>query len=218
MKPIQYLHKAKLASSEFLTIHKVPILPPTTHTPNPNHLPSWFPPPPSNAIKINVDSSWTQGFVITGVAGVAHNSHGQWILGFQGKEMADSSLMAKLLDIRHGLQLAIQQGWTSTIFSSDCKEAITIINSSYQVSGYYINLVLDCRVLKNRLSNSPLRVEGRSMNGLANLMAHKAREDMVQTKSFKLLRQPENFCMNLYLAEVHPILDAIAQNYDENVP
>ncbi|KNA07332.1 hypothetical protein SOVF_172930 [Spinacia oleracea] len=165
-----------------------------------------------------MDASWKQDSLIAGLAGTVRDNQGKWIIGFHGKAMADSSLMAKLLAIRESIRIGIEQAWTGLILSSDCKEAVELINSNVRVTGNYINLVLDCRELKNQLLGSLLRFEGRGTNKLADHMARKARADQSQIGSIDLLFQPQESCNDLYLSELQPVLDVNSRNFHESVP
>ncbi|XP_056697371.1 uncharacterized protein [Spinacia oleracea] len=122
MKAKECLYKASLAFLEYLA-HNPP--PPTVANQSCHPLtnPIWIPPQPPN-FKMNTDASWKTGSLVAGLAGITRDHKGQWILGFKGKCLADSSFMSELMAIRKCLQIALQLQWRNLILSSDCKEAV----------------------------------------------------------------------------------------------
>lgn len=221
VKSTECLHKASSAISEFSSITLKASLSSTNQTPNQNPVMQWSPPPPGFT-KLNMDAAWKQESLLAGLAGVARNSQGQWIMGFKSKAMADSSLMAELLAIRHGLQLVAQQGWERVILISDCKEAVNVVNSTYKISGSYINLILYLTA-GYWWVNSQTRAFGSRVDVLMDWqiwwpVTRNVREEQIETEGFTVMQQPENYCAQMYLSELQHTLDVSLYNFDENVP
>lgn len=70
----------------------------------------WLPPTPG-FIKINVDASWDTLSWITGIAMVARDHTGQWVMGAQMKVLSPSALVAEILAIRLALTVAKREDW-----------------------------------------------------------------------------------------------------------
>lgn len=90
----------------------------------------WCPPVPG-WIKVNVvgvagtDESWLAA------AGVLHDSHGNWVIGYQRFLGRGSTLNSELWVILHGLQIAEIKGHDKVFIESDCLVALKMIKDCF---------------------------------------------------------------------------------------
>lgn len=65
-----------------------------------------------------------------GSGGLIRDDNGDWIVGFSSFDGVGDVLLAELTVIKHGLQLAWDEGFRSVVCESDSRDAISILSES----------------------------------------------------------------------------------------
>lgn len=85
---------------------------------------------PPGFVKLNVDGSFLERSLVTGSGGILRSETGEWITGFSSCEGAGNPLLAELLAIKHGLNLAWEGGFRNIICETDSQEAVQLIHAT----------------------------------------------------------------------------------------
>ena len=147
--------------------------------------------------------------------------------GFVRKGNAFTVLQAELMAIREGLLIAITYGWEHVQITSDCLNAVAIINEQESGTNENINMVNDCRELLGQISWCRIQYEGRKRNTVANGLARFARKELQARNSTVILDTPPACIHDLYFLDLENSANwsvtnasTVGNNYTfhENVP
>lgn len=89
-------------------------------------------PPPKDTVKLNVDGSYNPSSTCMGVGGLIRSDSGDWLVGFSAFEGPGDVLLAELIAIKKGLNLAWDEGYRRIWCESDSFEAINIIEDTHR--------------------------------------------------------------------------------------
>ncbi|KAL4280391.1 hypothetical protein GQ457_03G007900 [Hibiscus cannabinus] len=85
--------------------------------------------PPSGFLKISCDATFEHLSGMAAATCIVRDSSGRIIKGDTSSFQTNSVTVAEAIAIRHGVVLAINEGWENVIFESDNKSVITRLNS-----------------------------------------------------------------------------------------
>lgn len=89
---------------------------------------------------------------------------------------ASNALYAKLLAIRHGLDLASEANYTHIVIYSDCKQAVDMVNNTIlDYEDFYSDIVMDYRELLHYFQETRLLFVRRKDNQVADALSHRCR-------------------------------------------
>lgn len=167
---------------------------PANHTLIDNHnLPniSW------NWELVSVDASFTHSLEVAGIGGCIRSKFGNWIRGFQKTIYALDALMAEIIAIIHGLQLAHQLGLDNVVILSDCQEAILRINQENVYVDAYTHVIVKCREYTKVFKEVKFVFVKREFNSVADAMAKDCRKNYLQVNELMEIPHPPMFCNDL---------------------
>ncbi|KAK8681538.1 hypothetical protein V6N13_053940 [Hibiscus sabdariffa] len=117
-----------------------------------SHATSWAP-PPSNFLKINCDTSFSNSRKYVDIAAMVRNCIRKVVDGINTQVNASSAHVVECLALRIGSTLIEQQGWQQVIVESDCKHAIEMVNDRTSDTLEAKAVVSDIRSLNAKESN-----------------------------------------------------------------
>ena len=82
-----------------------------------------------------VDGSWNAGVTRMGCGGMLADENGSWISGFSISFGHGNAFISELLALDHGLRLVWNLGYRHITCATDCKDAITALNT-HDTSSY----------------------------------------------------------------------------------
>ncbi|KAJ1393391.1 Ribonuclease H domain [Sesbania bispinosa] len=89
----------------------------------------WWSHPPADFSKLNVDGSYFLRSRMMGIGGFLPDSFCNWLWGFSGSVGQGNSLLAVLLALKQGLEIAWEKGHKRLIVETDSLEVIHLVNS-----------------------------------------------------------------------------------------
>ncbi|GKV02365.1 hypothetical protein SLEP1_g14812 [Rubroshorea leprosula] len=122
-------------------------------------------------IKLNTDGSSIGNPSLSGSGGILKDSLGNWVLGYARNIGFSSPLAAELWAIRDGLVLAIQRGFHNLIVESDSKVAVLLLTKGCVSTHPHSTLILDCRMLMQKIHQIHLVNIVRERNMCADQLA-----------------------------------------------
>ncbi|GLU15130.1 hypothetical protein SLE2022_316500 [Rubroshorea leprosula] len=122
-------------------------------------------------IKLNSDGSSIGNPGLSGSGGIFRDSLGNWVLGYARNIGFSSPLAAELWAIRDGLVLAIQRGFHNLIVESDSKVAVLLLTKGCVSTHPHSTLILDCRMLMQKIHQIHLVNIVRERNMCADQLA-----------------------------------------------
>ncbi|GLU17301.1 hypothetical protein SLE2022_336770 [Rubroshorea leprosula] len=122
-------------------------------------------------IKLNTDGSSIGNPGLSGSGGIFRDSLGNWVLGYARNIGFSSPLAAELWAIRDGLVLAIQRGFHNLIVESDSKVAVLLLTKGCVSTHPHSTLILDCRMLMQKIHQIHLVNIVRERNMCADQLA-----------------------------------------------
>ncbi|KAJ1437894.1 Ribonuclease H-like superfamily [Sesbania bispinosa] len=132
-------------------------------------------PPESDWFKINVDDSFILHTQLMGAGGLIQNSFGRWIRGFSSFEDVGDILLAELLAILRGLQVAHSLGLQFIVCESDSISAVDLISNHHLVDGgFYVEALSRIRAMQCYFAQVVFRTISRSINVPAGFLARMA--------------------------------------------
>ncbi|KAG5564215.1 hypothetical protein RHGRI_000421 [Rhododendron griersonianum] len=81
-----------------------------------------------SSIKLNTDGCWYESNSKLGFGGLFRDSKGNWILGFFGKLVCDSSLEVELWAIYRGFTIILEKSLANVTIESDSLVVVELIN------------------------------------------------------------------------------------------
>lgn len=91
-------------------------------------------PPCAGKIKLNTDGCWYESNRNTGFGGLLRDVSGDWILGYFGKAVCESSLKAEIWGIHGGLTIILEKSMSGITIESDALIAVDLINEGHSVN------------------------------------------------------------------------------------
>lgn len=108
----------------------------------------WFPSP--TGLKLNTDGSWYITSQKAGCGGLFRDKDGNWIFGYYGKIIWETSLAAELWAIYRGLTIILEKNMQNVVIESDSLMAVNLINEEFEGSHPQSNMIYETRALKSR--------------------------------------------------------------------
>ncbi|GKV49249.1 hypothetical protein SLEP1_g56010 [Rubroshorea leprosula] len=122
-------------------------------------------------IKLNSDGSFIGNPGLSRSGGIFRDSLGNWVLGYARNIGFSSPLAAELWAIRDGLVLAIQKGFHNLIVESDSKVVVLLLTKGCVSTHPHSTLILDCKMLMQKIHQIHLVNIVRERNMCANQLA-----------------------------------------------
>lgn len=107
-----------------------------------------------------------------GGGGLIRDSYGNWVNGFSRSLGFETSVLAEFWALRDGLILATQLGIWNLEVELDAKVVVDLINSNSQTNAVYTTLLVDCRLLVNRIPLARVSHVFREENCCADALAN----------------------------------------------
>ena len=127
-------------------------------------------------VKLDVDGNSQGNSRKIGLGGLVRDNEGKWLVGFSSIGGFDTNLLPELLDIKHGLVLAWNQGYRKIICNLDCINASRRIHDGNFIFQKLGVVIVDTKKLLSREWEVHLLHLLREANSCADFMAkHGAR-------------------------------------------
>ncbi|MBA0632716.1 hypothetical protein Godav_001403 [Gossypium davidsonii] len=123
-------------------------------------------------VKMNTNGASKPHTRLVCSAGIAKDSHGRWIFGYNRNIRKCSVKQAELWAIYDGLKLFWSKGWKLVVSECDCLIAVQAINGNYKG---VVNRALICKIKELCARAWVVRIEHiyKESNGVANTLAAK---------------------------------------------
>ncbi|KAL0008067.1 hypothetical protein SO802_009569 [Lithocarpus litseifolius] len=118
--------------------------------------------------KLNTDGASLGNPGRAGGGGVIRDHRGMWMKGFARKIGHATSLLAKFLALRDGLQMALQLGINCLEVELDAKTVVQILLSNSNHIAAYSPLLNDCRYLLSKFQQVTINHAFREVNRCAD--------------------------------------------------
>lgn len=142
---------------------------PLVTDPPPNRLILWFP-PTAGSLKLNTDGCWYESTRKAGFGGLFRDAQGEWVLGYHGRMVANSSLETEIWAIYRGLTIILEKGLSNVQVESDSQTAVLLFNDGANTNHPQSNLINDGHYLLGR-TGCTLTHTYRSANACADFLA-----------------------------------------------
>ncbi|KAK9139538.1 hypothetical protein Scep_009219 [Stephania cephalantha] len=107
--------------------------------------------PPTSWVKVNADGESKENGRQAFFGGCIRDEQGKWLLGYMGTAGSNkSNLIAELMSMKEGLDLAWALNYKKLVVESDSLEAIELIKGKVRERYYVAALVADCKKLINQ--------------------------------------------------------------------
>lgn len=116
----------------------------------------WNKPPPG-WYKLSTDGASLGNPGSAGGGGLIRDNSGNWIKGFSRSIGKAASMVAEFWAIRDGLILASQLDIQQFKIELDAKVIVDLVNSSNPSNAIYSSLLVDCKLLLNRLPRARVK-------------------------------------------------------------
>ena len=162
---------------------------------SPGH--AYWIPPPTNVLKINVDSSFLRSKKLSSLAAICRDHKRRWVGGVAMRTCCTDPQEAETRAILMGLEWVKANGWRSVIISSDCKNAIKDISSNSNIKSNICDVVHVCKELLQESAGHKLIHEGRDSNRVADKLAKYVIGRTATINVLQIFSSPPSDCMNL---------------------
>lgn len=153
-------------------------------------------------VYIHVDTSFVDIVTKTSIAGIVRDNQGNWLLGFHCFSYASNPLLAELLAISKGLQVASEANITHITLHSDSKQAIDLINAHEELfDDLYSEIVMDCRELHLYFQERRIIFTRRSDNQVADKLTNGCRNGFNSLNVIRHFPDPPNYCQDVVIED-----------------
>lgn len=101
-------------------------------------------------LKLNIDGCWYIMNQKAGCGGLFRDNEGEWILGFYGKLIWETSLVAELWAIYRGLTIILEKNMQNVTIESDSLVVVNLINEDFDGCHPQSNMIFETKALKTQ--------------------------------------------------------------------
>ena len=192
--PAHILKKALFLAHEFIS--STPIAPVLNTAPVaiPSIIgPSWY--------TIQVDASFLDAQNHAGIGGWIRDNEDTWISGFQKQVYVADVLMAELMGILEGIQLAKRNHLDHVLVCSDNLQATKMLSQDVIHNDLYCNVLKICRECTREFMGIQFVFVRRKLNKMADYLARGCRKQLMTQNEVRIIPQPPNDCMELIFSD-----------------
>ncbi|KAK9991108.1 hypothetical protein SO802_026093 [Lithocarpus litseifolius] len=121
--------------------------------------------------KLNTDGASIGNPGKAGGGGLIRDSSGNWVKGFSRSIGIGTSILAEFWALRDGLSLAVHLGIQNLEVELDARVVVDLISSNSHSNAAYTSLLVDCRLLLNRIPLARVNHVFREANHCADALA-----------------------------------------------